>query len=90
MHENGYKNLNCFSYGLKNNSECLIAKKVAKSLNVNWKFIEIKKKDYIDFYSSNEKIIFDNFSDNLQVVPNYQDFLVIKKMLKDKILSKKQ
>ncbi len=88
LHENGYKNLNCFSYGLKNNSECLIAKEVANRLNVNWKFIEINKNEYLDFYSSNEKKTFDRYSDNLQVVPNYQDFLVIKKMLKEKILSK--
>ena len=44
LHESGYKNLNSFSYGLKNNSESLIAKYVSKSLNINWKFIEIKKK----------------------------------------------
>ena len=88
LHENGYKNLNSFSYGLKNNSESRIAKCIAKSLNINWKFIEIKKEEYLNFYSSKEKKKFDNFSDNLQVVPNYQDFLVIKKMLKDRILPK--
>ena len=43
LHEKGYTNLNCFSYGLKNNSECLIAEKIAKTLNIRWKFIEIKK-----------------------------------------------
>ena len=86
LHENGYKNLNCFSYGLKNNAESLIAKDIAKSLNIHWRFIEIKKNNYVSFYSSSEKKKFDDFSDNLQVVPNYQDFLVIKKMLNDKVL----
>ena len=43
---------------------------------------------FFKIYSSNEKKTFDRYSDNLQVVPNYQDFLVIKKMLKEKILSK--
>ena len=49
LHESGYKNLNSFSYGLKNNSESLIAKYVSKSLNINWKFIEIKKKITLTF-----------------------------------------
>ena len=88
LHEKGYTNLNCFSYGLKNNSECLIAEKIAKALNTRWKFIEIKKKNYLNFYSSKEKKILDRYSDNLQVVPNYQDFLVIRKMLREKILPK--
>ena len=36
FHENKYKNIKCFSYGLKNNSDALIAKKVADHLNLNW------------------------------------------------------
>ena len=55
LHEKGYTNLNCFSHGLKNNSECLIAEKIAKTLNIRWKFIEIKKNNYLNFYSSKEK-----------------------------------
>ena len=55
LHEKGYTNLNCFSYGLKNNSECLIAEKIAKALNTRWKFIEIKKKNYLNFIHLKKK-----------------------------------
>ena len=40
---------------------------------VEWFFVDIKGMEYRDFYKSKEKD-FDKFSDNLQVLPNYQDF----------------
>ncbi len=88
LHEHGYKNIKCFSYGLKNNSDALIAKKVSKMMGVEWFFIDIQGTEYRYFYNSKEKKDFDKFSDNLQVLPNYQDFLVIKKMKKLKIIDK--
>ena len=39
LHEHGYKNIKCFSYGLKNNSDALIAKKVSKMIGVEWFFM---------------------------------------------------
>jgi asparagine synthase (glutamine-hydrolysing) len=48
----GYKNITCFSYGLKNNFEALMAKKIAAKLNFKWHFIEISQKKIKDFYKS--------------------------------------
>ena len=36
FHEKKYKNIKAFSYGLKNNADALIAKKVADHLDVKW------------------------------------------------------
>ena len=43
-------------------------------IGVEWFFVDIKGMEYRDFYKSKEKKDFDKFSDNLQVLPNYQDF----------------
>ena len=49
-----YKNVRCFSYGLKNNFESFVAKKVAKKLGYEWKFVEISYKEARRFYTSSK------------------------------------
>ena len=89
LHEKKIKNLKSFSYGMKNNSDAMIGKKVAQKLNIPWVFINIPASTYRYFNKSNLMREFIKFSDNHQVIPNVQDFLVIKKMKEDNILNKK-
>ncbi len=88
FHEKGIKNIKCFSYGLKNNSDALIGKKVCQKLNIPWIFVDIKDSEYQNFYKSLQKKSYDKFCDNLQVIPNYQEFLVIRKLVEKKLLTK--
>lgn len=88
LHERNFQNLKSFSYGVFNNSDALIGEKVAKKLDVPWKFIGISSSAYRDFYKSNLMKKYIKFSDNLQVMPNVQDLLVIKKMKENNLLNK--
>ena len=36
-----YKNVKCFSYGLKNNYEAKMSKKISEKLGYEWAFVEI-------------------------------------------------
>ena len=66
LHEHGYKNIKCFSYGLKNNSDALIAKKVSKMIGVEWFFVDIKGMEYETFINQKKKILI-----NFQTIYKY-------------------
>ena len=78
----GYKNVTCFSYGLKNNFEAKTAKKIASALNYNWKFIEISQRKIKQFYQA--KLYSSYFSDNINgcSTPGIQDIYPIYKLKK--------
>lgn len=82
--EKKYKNIECFSYGLKNNSDALIAKQVANHLNVKWKFVWFEKKKYRKFFVSKFKSDYDKFSDHLSTLPNYQEIFFLKDLYEQK------
>jgi len=78
----GYKNVTCFSYGLKNNFEALMAKKIADKLNFNWKFVEISQKNIKKFYKS--ELYLSYFTKNIDgcATPGIQDIYPIYKLKK--------
>ena len=65
----GYKNVLCVSYGIKNNWEAFIGKKVANALEYDWKFVEINSKEASAFYNSEVFKFFFKFYDNLVSTP---------------------
>jgi len=83
----GYKNVTCFSYGLKNNFEAIMAKKIADALNFKWKFIEISQKNIKKFYKS--ELYLSYFAKNLDgcATPGIQDIYPIYKLKKLKYFS---
>lgn len=54
LRELGYDNVLCYSYGMKNNFEAQIAKKVANRLGYQWQFIELTIRKEKTFYKSKE------------------------------------
>ena len=49
-----YKNVKCFSYGIKNNYEAIASKKIADKLGYEWRFVKITHRKAKDFYNSNK------------------------------------
>lgn len=87
--EKGYKNIYSFSYGLKNNSDSLVAKKVAEHLGVKWNFFEFNRIKFRKMYFSSFKYNYDKFSDHFSVLPNYQDLFFLKIMQDENFFKKK-
>ena len=83
FHEKRFKNIKCFSYGLKNNSDALIAKKVANHLNVNWEYIWFNKNRFKQLFFSSFKENYDKYSDHFSCIPNYGEIFFLKE-LKDR------
>lgn len=88
FHEKKYNNIKCFSYGLKNNSDALIAKKVADHLNIKWKYIWFKKNKYKKLYFSKFKYKYDKYADNLSCIPNYGEIFFLNELKKKKYFTK--
>ncbi len=78
--EKKVKNIHCFSYGLKNNSDALKAKKICEHLDVRWDFFEFRKAEFRSMYFSQFKKNYDKFADNFSVLPNYQDIFFLRNM----------
>ena len=52
LKEEKYDNVECFSYGLKNNYEIIAGRKISEKLQYKWNKIEVNRSDAIDFYKS--------------------------------------
>ena len=87
LKKNNYKNVKCFSYGLKNNFESLAAKKIARKLGYEWKFVEISQKISRNFLTSE---IFNTYlkvaNDGINV-PVIHSIYAINKLIKDKYIT---
>ena len=88
LSEKKIKNIHCFSYGLKNNADSLVAKKICEHLEVKWKFFEFKKPEFRSLYFSKFKEQYDKYSDNFSILPNYQDIFFLKDMQKNYFFKK--
>ena len=83
-----YNNIICYSYGMNNNSESIIAKKICKQLGVRFYFDELKLKSERKFYNS---IIFKkylSFSDMHHSVQYFQGISTLYRMKKRGIINK--
>lgn len=88
FHEKKYKNIKSFSYGLKNNSDAIIAKKVADHLDVKWDYIWFDKVKFRKLYFSEFRKKYDNFSDHLSCIPNYAEIFFLNSLREKKYFSK--
>ena len=88
FHEKKYKNIKSFSYGLKNNSDALIAKKVADHLNIKWDYIWFDKTKFRKLYFSEFKKKYDDFSDHLSCIPNYGEIFFLNSLKEKKYFAK--
>lgn len=87
LHEHGYKNLHTFTYGPKYNFEAFHAKRVAQKLCVPWHFIALSGKECRNLFESEVRKKYSNFSDNLKVAPNFQEFSALVTAQKQGLIS---
>lgn len=78
LHEHGYKNIETFTYGPRFNFESFIAKKIAKKLNVSWRFVTIPKKTLKQYFDSNNRKEFFKFAGNLKTIPCMREYSAIR------------
>ncbi|MDY7036485.1 MAG: asparagine synthase C-terminal domain-containing protein [Thermodesulfobacteriota bacterium] len=76
----GYDNLTAFSYGPPGNYEAKAARYVAEKVKVPWHFVPIKMKEAKNFFYSQERKDYWDFSDGLTNIPNMQDIHVLTKL----------
>lgn len=81
----GYENVVCFTYGVENNNEALVSKKVAEILGFKWIFIPYTEEDWIEWYHSDEKKEYFRYADGLSSIPHIQDIIAVRE-LKEKQL----
>lgn len=74
------KNIITYSYGHKNNFDGVIAQKIAKKLNVEWRFYDTSKESYKEIYNSNLRKEYWKFADQGTMAPNLYFFESIKKI----------
>ena len=63
---------------MSNNSDAVIAKKVANHLGINWSYVWFEKKKYRKMFNSKFKEDYDKFSDHFSTLPNYQEIFFLK------------
>lgn len=78
LHEHGYQNIQTFTYGPRFNFEGLIAKNIAKKLNIPWKFIAPPKKTLRQYFDSNGRKDFWNFACNWKSIPCMREYGAIR------------
>ena len=88
FHEKKYKNIKSFSYGLKNNADALIAKKVADHLDIKWDYIWFEKDKFRKLYFSNFKKEYDNIAYQFSCIPSYGEVFFLNFLKEKKYFTK--
>ena len=73
----GYKNVICVSYGKRDNTDMLIAKKVARKLGYKWIKIPYKTDSIRKLYYSNNYKQYEDYCDNLNSIHFISEYFMI-------------
>ncbi|MCL2063908.1 MAG: hypothetical protein FWG98_06010 [Candidatus Cloacimonetes bacterium] len=84
----GYKNVLCFSYGVKGNFEAETSKKIAELLNFNWVFTEYTEQLGYKWYNSIDRKNYYLMAFNYTSLPVMQDWAAIMDMKKRGLIDK--
>ena len=74
----GYKNIKCFSYGIKNNHESSVSQLVAKKLGFPWKFVELSRQIIREDYFSEEHADYLRFSNTFASVKVEHEYSAVR------------
>ena len=83
-----YPNVLCFTYGLPGNKEAEYSRRVAKSLDFPWTFVEYSNEFWSKEWSSPEAQEYRKMAANHVSLPHIQDWLAIKTLLVRKEIHK--
>jgi len=86
LKQTNYPNVICFSYGLKNNHEALVSKRVADALGLSWVFCEYNPDEMRNVWKSAEADRYKKMAGNLTGLPHIQDWFAIKYLRKNNIV----
>lgn len=81
-----YKNLHCFTYGVKSSFEVKIAKKVADKLNVKLEVIEYNNTFIDTYFDKDEFFDYIKFGANYVSLSHVQDFLAVKYLYRNNLM----
>lgn len=84
----GYKNVVCYSYGVAGNSEAEYSKKIACSLGYDWLFADYENESWVLEWGTKEAEAFRQYASNHASLPHIQDWLAIKKLLRDDLIER--
>lgn len=88
LKELNYENIICYSYGMKNNSESTVAKKICEKLNIKYYFDELNLDNERKFYNSKIFKNYLNFSNTHHSVQYFQGISTLNRMKKRKLIKK--
>ena len=88
LHKFNYKNVKCFSYGLKDNFESVTAKKIAKKLGYEYEFVQINYKKAKYFFKSAAFKKYLNFTNDGMSVPTIHSLYALDHLIKNKFIKK--
>ncbi len=83
----GIKNVLCFTYGLVNNEQARISKRVADTLGYEWHFVEYTEQKWQKLHDKGLIDAFINYSFNGVSIPHLQDFLAIYELKEKNIIT---
>jgi len=82
LKRHGLTNVLCFSYGVEN-SESSVSQVVAKSLGFDWKFIKTNEDDWKNEFEQAQVRQYQLMGSNLTSTAHLQDWLAVKKLIKE-------
>lgn len=88
LYKSGVKNVICFSYGIENNMQSQISKKIAETLGYKWYFVEYTKKVVERIVKSGEIDKYIQYAFNGSSVVHLQDFIAILTLKNNGVLSR--
>ncbi|MBL7071876.1 MAG: hypothetical protein ISS26_06910 [Candidatus Omnitrophica bacterium] len=76
----GYENVLCLSYGVTDNWETRLSRKVAEKIGYDWKYIPYSRKIWHETYRSDMWNDFFYSQDNLSALPNGDEWIAVKQL----------
>lgn len=80
----GYGNVLCLSYGVPNNWETEISRKVAEKIGYEWRYVPYSRKKWHDVYKSGEWREYFYSMDNLSSLANGDDWIALGELKQNK------
>jgi asparagine synthase (glutamine-hydrolysing) len=74
LNQHGYRNIQTFTYGPRFNFESFIARRIAKKLNVPWRFVSVPSEKLRQYFESNDRKSFWEFAGNLKTMPCMREY----------------
>ncbi|HEV2610482.1 MAG TPA: asparagine synthase-related protein [Noviherbaspirillum sp.] len=79
----GYENVIAFTYGIKGNKEANYSRKVARALNIPWRFVEYSERCWRDAWNTQERHDYQKWASGWSSLPHVQDWVAVRTLKKN-------